>query len=224
MPASDDAFPPGFFARSDAGADARFYAPPRLVTHIDDRAIAAVGELYEELEVSGDVLDLMGSWVSHFRTPPRHLTVLGMNEVELAANPQAAATTVHDLNVDSRLPFADATFDDVVCCVSVDYLVDPVEVFGDVARVLRPGGRFVCTFSNRCFPTKAIRGWLMASDEQRVEIVAKYFRLAQGWEEPVVETRLHAGGAGFASSGRGAGFGFGDPLFAVWSRSVHSSS
>ncbi len=71
---------------------------------------------------------------------------------------------VHDLNADPTLPFADESFDDVVCCVSVDYLTRPVEVFADVARVLRPGGRFVTTFSNRCFPTKAIRGWLANDD------------------------------------------------------------
>ncbi|HEX5586529.1 MAG TPA: methyltransferase domain-containing protein [Acidimicrobiia bacterium] len=223
MPASDDAddartaaepFPDDFFARADPGSDGAFYAPPRLVTHIDDRAIAAVGDLYEELDVSGDVLDLMGSWVSHFRAAPRRLTVLGMNAAELDANPQAAAAVVHDLNADPRLPFDDASFDDAVCCVSVDYLVEPVAVFREVGRVLRPGGRFVCTFSNRCFPTKAIRGWLMASDQQRCAIVARYFALAQGWEEPIVETRVSAA----------RGFGFGDPLFAVWSRSVHSTT
>ena len=46
-----------------------------------------------------------------------------MNTAELAANPQASATVVHDLNADPRLPFADESFDAVVCCVSVDYLV-----------------------------------------------------------------------------------------------------
>ena len=39
--------------------DLQFYRPPRLVTHIDDRAIAAVGSLYAELAVDGEVLDLM---------------------------------------------------------------------------------------------------------------------------------------------------------------------
>ena len=133
------------------------------MTHIDDGAIAAVGALYDELgraSGAGEVLDLMSSWVSHFEEPPRRLTVLGMNDDELAANPQAQARVVHDLNADPRLPFADDSFDAAVCCVSVDYLVRPVEVFAEVARVVRPGGPFVCTFSNRCFPTKAIRGWL----------------------------------------------------------------
>lgn len=179
-----DGFPPGFFDRGDPADDAAFYAPPRFVTHIDDAAIEAVGRLYEQLGIADDVLDLMGSWVSHFRAAPARLTVLGMNAEELAANPQAAATIVHDLNANPRLPFADDSFDDAVCCVSVDYLTRPLEVFADVARVLRPGGRFVCTFSNRCFPTKAIRGWLLTTDEQHCEIVGEYFRRTGVWEAP----------------------------------------
>ena len=198
-------FPPGFFDRADPSSDAEFYSWPRIVTHIDAAAIAAVSDLYEELAVEGEVLDLMGSWVSHFRRTPEALTVLGMNAEELAANPQASATVIHDLNTDPRLPFASASFDAAVCCVSVDYLTQPVEVFADVARVLRPGAPFVCTFSNRCFPTRAIRGWLAASDEQRGEIVATYFRLAEGWDAPVVSRRTEPSRLG-------------DPLFAVWAR------
>lgn len=64
-------FPDGFFDRTDPATDVEFYEPTRLVTHIDEGAIAAVGELYEELGIGGRVLDLMGSWVSHFRTAPR---------------------------------------------------------------------------------------------------------------------------------------------------------
>ena len=73
-------FPPGFFDRADAAPDSDFYGFARLVTHIDDGAIAAVGDLYDELQLTGSVLDLMGSWVSHFHTAPAHLTVLGMND------------------------------------------------------------------------------------------------------------------------------------------------
>jgi SAM-dependent methyltransferase len=171
----DVVFPPGFFDRMDPTPDPEFYRPPRLVTHIDDRAIAAIGELYAELAVNGDILDLMTSWVSHFQSAPRRLVGLGMNAAELRANPMLAAHVVHDLNAHPVLPFADESFDDVTCCVSVDYLVDPVTVFREVGRVLRPSGRFLVTFSNRCFPTKAIRGWLDTDDEQHVQIVAAYF-------------------------------------------------
>jgi SAM-dependent methyltransferase len=198
-----DNFPPGFFDPADQSPDAVFYSWPRLVTHIDEAAIAAVGALYHELQIVGEVLDLMGSWVSHFRTPPARLTVLGMNAQELDANRSAAATVVHDLNRTPWLPFADASFDAAVCCVSVDYLTQPVEVFTDVARVVRPGGPFVCTFSNRCFPTKAIRGWLYTSDLQHIEIVEQYFLLAGGWGQPRSQLRTPTAHPG-------------DPLLAVW--------
>ena len=201
---SEGDFPPGFFERADPSPDPAFYSFARLVTHIDAGAIAAVGALYDELAVTGDVLDLMGSWVSHFVHPPRALTVLGMNQTELERNPAAAAWLVHDLNADPQLPFDDGSFDDAVCCVSVDYLVRPLEVFTEVARVLRPDGRFVCTFSNRCFPTKAIRGWLSAGDAAHCSIVARYFALSGRWSTPVVERRPTPPG--------------GDPLFAVWAR------
>lgn len=197
-------FPPGFFDRQDDGDDTAFYRGPRFVTHLDDRAVDAVGALYAELGVDGDVLDLMSSWVSHLTGSPRSLTVLGLNAQELAANPMATARDVQDLNTSTALPYADASFDAVLNCVSVDYLVRPVEVYAEVARVLRPGGVSVCTFSNRCFPSKAVRGWLATDDEAHGAIVATYHRLAGGFDEPVVEQRL---------DGRA-----GDPLWAVWAR------
>lgn len=198
-----DGFPPGFFQRADQSSDAEFYSWPRLVYHIDDHAVGLVGELYAELGIDGEVLDLMASWVSHFRRPPARLTVLGMNAKELDANPAAAVRVVHDLNDQPRTPFLAASFDAAVCCVSVDYLVRPVEVFRDVARVLRPDAPFVCTFSNRCFPSKAIWGWLYTSDEQHAEIVKRYFQLAGQWGEPRCERRTSLDHGG-------------DPLFAVW--------
>jgi len=197
--------PDGFFARMDEADDATFYVEPRLVTHIDEGAIAAVGDLYDELGVTGDALDLMSSWISHFRSAPSSLTVLGMNATELDANPMATARVVHDLNADPRLPFDDASFDDVVCCVSVDYLTRPIEVFRDVSRVLRPGGRFVCTFSNRVFMTKAIAAWLYADDTERCRIVAEYFERSRVFGTVTIARRTPIGHPG-------------DPLFAVWAQ------
>lgn len=197
-----DGFPDGFFARTDDTPDAEFYEPLRLVTHIDDGAIAAVGALYEELGIDGEVLDLMSSWVSHFTKAPRSLTVLGMNADELAHNSMAEARVVHDLNAEPTLPFAAATFDSAVCCVSVDYLVRPVEVFREVGRVIRPGGAFVCTFSNRLFATKAIRGWLLTDDGGHCKIVERYFERS-GCFSPAVSHRCTPPGPN-------------DPLYAVW--------
>lgn len=195
-------WPPGFFDRADERPDDEFYEPPRLVTHLDDAAIAEVGRLYRDLGIEGAVLDLMSSWISHFDPPPAALTVLGMNDVELARNAAATDRVVHDLNADPRLPFDDELFDAVTCCASIDYLVRPVEVLVDVGRVLRPDAPFVCTFSNRCFPTKAIRGWLGSSEAGRVEIVRAYLDAAGVFGEVCAELR----NPGARS----------DPLYAVW--------
>jgi SAM-dependent methyltransferase len=195
-------FPPGFFDRLDAEDDAVFYEPPRLVTHIDESAIVAVGTLYAELGIDGEVLDLMSSWISHFTIAPRRLVVLGMNPEELDANPQADDRVTHDLNADPTLPFATDSFDDAVCCVSIDYLTRPLEVLIDVARVLRSGGRLVVTFSNRCFPSKAINGWRGTDDRGHVSLVGEYLRRS-GYTDLEAELRSPEGSTG-------------DPLFAVW--------
>ncbi len=202
------AWPPGFFGRQDGGDDSDFYAPPRLVTHIDDGAIAAVGRLYDELDVpDGKVLDLMSSWVSHLsRKPTGGLVALGMNAAELQANPMADQVLVQDLNADPRLPFDDGSFDAVVCCVSIDYLIHPVEVLREAERVLCPGGVVVLTFSNRCFPTKAVRGWLATDEGGRVSIVRAYLE--------------HAGFEGVTTALRTERRPGRDPLYGAWARSV----
>jgi ubiquinone/menaquinone biosynthesis C-methylase UbiE len=106
------------------------------------------------------------------------VTGLGMNAAEMADNPQLDRFVVHDLNADPRLPFDEASFDAVLCAVSVQYLVRPVEVFADVARVLRPGGSVVISFSNRCFPTKAVALWLRSGSDGHRALVRGYLEAA----------------------------------------------
>ncbi len=198
-----ESFPEGFFARLDETDDQQFYAQPRLVTHIDDRAIEAAGRVYSELGLHGQILDVCGSWISHFAPPPDALVVQGMNVGELRENTAAVGGVVADLNRSPALPFASRSFDGASCCVSVDYLNRPLEVFDEVARVLRPGAIWVHVFSNRLFPTKAIQGWRMSSDDEHMSIVAKYFALSSGWDEASASIVLPPGSGG-------------DPLYAVW--------
>ncbi len=165
--------PAGAFRKADPAPDTAFYRQPRFVTHIDDGAIAAVTALYRELlPPEGDIIDLMSSWVSHLPPEARYRSVTGhgMNRAELAANPRLTARLVQDLNASQALPFEDGAFDGATLCVSVQYLQRPVQVFHEVRRLLRPGAPFVVTFSNRCFPTKAVAIWqaLDGPDQQRL--------------------------------------------------------
>lgn len=150
----------------------------------------------------------MSSWRSHL---PEDLLLgdvvgLGMNAEEMAENPQLTRSIVHDVNRDPRLPFGADEFDGAVCAVSIQYMTDPLSVFREVHRVLRPGAPFVLSFSNRCFPTKAVAVWLGTTDRQHVELVVSYFEAAARWVDITDEDR---------SPGED-----GDPLYVVWARTT----
>ena len=165
--------------RLDNSDDASFYAEPKFVTHIDDRAIESLTAFYsDEFAAIGDgldVLDTCSSWISHLPTHTVYGRVagLGMNAAELEKNPQLTETCVQDLNADPTLPYADASFDVVCNVVSVDYLTSPKEFFAEVHRVLKPSGRALITFSDRCFQTKAVAMWLQADEIDKLTIVAQ---------------------------------------------------
>jgi SAM-dependent methyltransferase len=173
--------PEAAFDKLDPSPDAEFYAYPRFVTHIDEGAIAAVTQIYRErLPAGGAVLDLMSSWVSHLPDDVVYATVVGhgMNQEELAANPRLSRWFVQDLNIEPALPLYAGEFDAACLCVSIQYLQRPVDVFREVGRVLRPAAPFIVSFSNRCFPTKAVAIWqsLRGPDQQR--LIAAYMHRA----------------------------------------------
>jgi SAM-dependent methyltransferase len=207
----------GPFERADAQADPAFYAPPRFVQHIDAAAIGQVTALYGRLlPRGGRILDLMSSWVSHLPDDlaPAAVTGLGMNRRELDANPRLTARVVHDLNRDPSLPFPADAFDAAVCTVSVDYLVRPFDVFAELARVLRPGGRLVVTFSNRWFPPKVVRIWTEVHEFERMGIVLEYFLRSGRFAD--LETLSVRGLPRPADDEYAAQMPWADPIYAVW--------
>ncbi len=180
FPYSDDQLQP-----YDSSSDLAFYAQPRFVNHIDDHAIEALAAYYEEnlpREQGGmapRILDLCSSWVSHI--PPRsdgsslRVTGVGMNSAELRGNPILERWLVHDLNTEPNLRSHIALaqhgkakqppttlgssdqFDAVICNVSIDYLIRPLDVMEGLAGMMIPGAFAHMAISNRCFPTK-VRG------------------------------------------------------------------
>ena len=173
--------PPGAFGRVDESDDLEFYAPPRLVTHIDEGATAALTAFYgATLPSDGGVFDMMSSWVSHLPADLPTVEVIGhgMNADELAANPRLDRWFIQDLNTDPILPLETASLDAALCCVGVQYLRRPVEVFSDVRRTLRPGAPLIVSFSNRCFPTKAVAIWRGLNGAGHARLVSLYLERA----------------------------------------------
>jgi SAM-dependent methyltransferase len=203
--------PSDYFRRIDETDDELFYDSPRKVVHIDDGAIAAASRLYGELlPPDGIILDLMSAWRTHLPTSyrPAKVVGLGMNADEMRDNPQLSEFVVHNLNKTPRMPFDDTIFDASICTVSIQYLTDPISVFKDLFRVLRPDGLAVFTFSNRCFPTKAVAVWHEATMQQKAALVTNYFSTA-GFVEVHAEDRT-------PNIRRSLFSGSGDPLVGVW--------
>ncbi|TKA80964.1 hypothetical protein B0A55_02392 [Friedmanniomyces simplex] len=221
------------FSRQDPSSDSGFYSTPRLVTHIDDAAIATLREYYDTvLPRKGRILDFCSSWVSHY--PPAveeaaasgELKVigLGMNKAELDANKVLNnGRVLVDLNTNPDIAaalqeaklIASTTADDEserldasTNVVSTDYLTNPVPVLKSLHTITKSGGTVHLTISNRCFPTKAINRWLRVSEEERLLMIGDYLHFA-GWREiEIVELssgKVEQAGGGGEAAGQAGG-------------------
>lgn len=209
------------FARQDESADQEFYAKPRLVQHLDDAALGVIQDLYGRFIKDGmNVLDLMGSWDSHFPSSVRlsHLAGLGLNAYELEKNERLTDRRVQDLNQDLGLDFPENHFDAVVCTASVEYLIDPISVFSEVARVLRPGGPFVVTFSNRWFEPKAVAIWKELHEFERMGLVLEYFRRSGKFQK--LQTYSLRGLGRPVQDKYYMQLPYADPVYAVWGEKI----
>lgn len=166
------------FSRDDDGDDASYYTPPRMVAHLDVTAQSQVQKFYEKiLQPEMKVLDFMSSWQSHLSDSlgSCHVTGLGLNEQELQTNLNLNDYILQDLNRNVTLPFEDASFDAVICTVSIEYLCRPREIMAELGRVLRPGGILAVTISERWFPGKQIAPWKNMHPFERQGFVVSYF-------------------------------------------------
>ena len=179
-------YPNRSFDRMDESDDSLFYTEPRLLTHIDDEAIAVIGDIFQEiLPPKVRILDLMSSWRSHLPIglPKQNMIGLGLNATEMEDNPQLDSYVIQNLNIDPKLPFGNESFDATLLTVSVQYLTQPVEVFTEIARVMTDGAPLIITFSNRMFPTKAVRIWQACDDLQRMSLVKTYMQQTRRFKD-----------------------------------------
>jgi len=181
---------PDSFRRQDETEDRAYYQDHDPSQHFEAIAATAVRPIIRTLLTESEpaVLDLVAGSDSHLGSgaSPSRVVGLGLSEAAMARNPALTERVVHDLNADPALPFDDATFDVVLCTGSVPYLTRPVEVFGEVARVLRPGGLFLVIFDNLVREERATKIWRRSSHEERLAVVDNLFRRTRAFEEPQV--------------------------------------
>lgn len=100
-------------------------------------------------------------------------TVVGIdptrNQIEEAIR-RGGGVEYHRAGAES-LPFDDASFDAVVCCLVFEHIDAVDAAIGEVARVLRPGGRFVFCLNHPLLQTPG-SGWI---DDQILE--EQYWRI-----------------------------------------------
>ena len=202
-------YPKDSFKKDDETNDEFFYVEPRLVVHIDDNAINSIQSYYSEvLPENATVLDLMSSWKSHFPTNKQFKKTvgLGLNPIEMENNPRLDEFFVQNINVDPNLPFKANYFDAVVIVVSIQYVSKPIELFQEIARILKPDSSCHVIYSNRMFPTKAVWLWKALSDDMRAQLIASYFHSTNHFSKPEFKNITEVTGSSI------------DPVFVVSSK------
>ncbi|QMW21513.1 class I SAM-dependent methyltransferase [Sandaracinobacteroides saxicola] len=123
------------------------WALDRLLGHpnIQARRAALVAQ------ASGETLEIgfgTGATLPFYR--PEQVTRLTVVEPSHGMNRRAAAAIaaspipVHSQpGAGEHLPFADASFDTVVTCLTLCSVADPRQVLAEIRRVLKPGGMFL---------------------------------------------------------------------------------
>lgn len=205
------------FARLDSSDDKIFYSEPRFVEHVDQQAVDSITSyISNKLLKSGDsVLDLCTSWTSHISPTKqkelKRVAGLGMNAKEMESNPALTEWIVQDLNEKNKdnvkLPYNNESFDVVLCQLSIDYLIHPLEVMKEVSRVLKPGGQVAIIISNRLFITKAVGLWTGSDDIEHVYTVGSYLHYGGNFSNIMAED--------LSTRKKKNGMIVGDPLYVI---------
>lgn len=182
-------YPPQVFARDDEGSDAEFWAAPRFVHYVDVAARHSLklhyGETLQEYADAEDdgiaVLDVMASWASHY--PDMHYALaagVGLQLEELQRNGLLDEHHVVDVNAAPKLNLPTAAFHLVTLAFSMDLVTQPLGLFSEMLRVLKPGGTCIVAFSNKVIPAKSTALWKASSSAEQAVVVADCFHWAQG--------------------------------------------
>ena len=177
-----DLFDEKYFVRDDETPDTQYYQNPEPIETLDSLALSAIEDFLAGLIRPGAaILDLMAGSDSHIKPDlqPSRIVGIGLDAKELDANTALTERIVQDLNGEDPLPFEEDAFDAALITLAIEYMTKPVEIFQEIARVLKSGGPLIVTYSNRTFPPKAVSVWKTSSDEERMIYVKKLMEVSQ---------------------------------------------
>ena len=177
------------FLRKTEDDDSIFYASIETKPAVDQVAIEQLNQFYsEQLKDNTKILDLMCGPESHLPDHFRAIDVTGLSlkQDDLDANQRLKQRIIHDINKSPQLPFKDDEFDAIICSFSIEYIIQPHELFQHLARILKPGGQLIISFSEHYYQQKVIALWEDVHPFERMGIVLEYFRQSQSF------TDLHA--------------------------------
>ncbi len=143
--------------RTDPTPDCQFYSRPGVSPPIDQKAASLIRELLEKVLPPGPVLELFCPGQS--LVPPGY-PVVALSPCQPQVKPGGEERIIQDLNKDPRLPFKDGSFAAAVINLTLPYLLRPFALAREVARVLKPKGVFIMTFTDRYLPTRATELWI----------------------------------------------------------------
>lgn len=167
----------------DLADDQIFYSNPRYVHHLSLSFRDRLTNLYSKyLFAHHVILDLMSSWVSHLPRDMKFQSVIGhgLNKDELNSNKLLNRSWTQDLNINQTLPLEDLSIDAVLIVAGWQYLQFPEFIAEEVYRVVKQGGIFMISFSNRAFWSKAPNIWSESNMVQRSEYITSILEQI-GW-------------------------------------------
>lgn len=110
----------------------------------------------------------------------RHLQATGCRvvgldpiEAQIAAAAERAGGPRYVRSAADRIPFRSGRFDGAVACLVFEHIDAVDEAFAEIARVLRPGGRFLFLLNHPLLQTPG-SGWI---DDQIIEPPEQYWRI-----------------------------------------------
>ncbi len=186
MQAHEPAFDPATaFARLDEDPDADFFSRPSLSPYWETPALHRVSREYRRLiPPASRVLDLMAGVHSPLQEADidgLSVHCAGLNRIELEHNPLCDERRALDVNVPAPLPWPDGHFDAVLIHAAIEYVIRPCELFDEVHRILRPGGRFIISFGNCWVDEKVIRIWTELQEFERPALLLSWLRRQGGF-------------------------------------------